>query len=109
MVTRDDSWELTLAVTGDPELATDAFFLSHIVGMINALREERDHLVNQLKAADEHVEVMATKRAYALEASPWLRQDVHTLRRLLALHVPTWQQELEETRRRQAEGVDSGD
>jgi hypothetical protein len=108
MVTRDDSWELTLAVTGDPELATDTLFLSHIVGAINALREERDHLINQLKAADEHVEVMAGKYAFKT-AMPWLRHDFETLRRLLALHTPAWRQELEKTRRGLAESGDDRD
>ena len=103
MVTRDDSWELTLAVTGDPELATDEFFTSHIVGMINALREERDHLRNQLAASRDHVEVIAAKRAYAV--NPWLHSDIATLRRLLAEHIPTWQQELAATRQR----LDQGD
>ncbi len=84
MVTRDDSWELTLAVTGDPKLATDELFASHIVGMINALREERDHLVNQLAAAREHVDVMSCKRQYSHVADSWLRNDLGTLRRLLA-------------------------
>jgi hypothetical protein len=100
-VTGDDCWELTLAVTGDSSSATDTLFLSGVVAMINALREERDHLVNQLTAAQEHVEVIAGKRAYAV--NPWLHQDIQTLRRLLALHVPTWREELEETRRRLAE------
>ena len=101
MVTRDDSWELTLAVTGDPELATDTLFTGHIVSMIEGLREERDHLVNQLKAAEQQVELIAAKRAYAV--NPWLHQDIQTLRRLLARVLPTWQQELEEARRRLAE------
>jgi hypothetical protein len=98
-VTGDDCWELTCAVTGDPEQATDRLFTSGVVAMINALREERDHLVNQLKAAEKHVEVMAAKKSYA--ASPWLHQDIQTLRRLLALRLPGL---LEELRRLRSEG-----
>jgi hypothetical protein len=103
-MTGDDCWDLTCAITGDPELATNTLFTSGVVAMINALREERDHLVNQLKAAEQHVEVVAAKRAYTV--SPWLQQDIQTLRRLLAMHVPAWRQELEETRRRLTEGSD---
>lgn len=84
MVTRDDSWELTLAITGDPDQATDQLFASHIVAMINTLREERDHLRNQLEAAREHADVMTFKRQYSLTLDSWLRNDLGTLRRLLA-------------------------
>lgn len=95
MVTRDDSYELTLAVTGDEKQATDAYFTSHIVGMINALREERDHLLNQLAAAREQVNVIAAKRAYTV--NPWLHSDVATLQRILAEHTPEWRRRLGES------------
>lgn len=102
MVTRDDSWELTLAITGDPDQATDQLFASHIVAMINALREERDHLLNQLAAAREHVEVIVAKRAYTV--NPWIHNDVATLQRLLAEHVPTWREEIAKSEQREVEG-----
>lgn len=86
MVTRDDSWDLTNAITGDPTQATEEYFTNHIVAMINALREERDHLLNQLAAAREHVDIIAAKRAYTV--NPWLHSDVATLRRILAEHIP---------------------
>lgn len=94
MVTRDDAWELTHAITGGKR-ATEDVYLSDIVGMIKDLREDRDHLLNQLAAALQQLDVMAGKRAYA--TSPWLRNDVETLRRILALYVPTWLEGNEET------------
>lgn len=81
MVSRDDCWELTCAITGDPTQATDELFTEHIVGMIDALREERDHLLNQLAAAQAHVDVIVAKRAYVV--TPWIHHDVQELQRLL--------------------------
>ena len=93
-MTGDDCWELTCAVTGDPTKATDKLFTPGVVALINALREERDHLLNQLAAAERHVEVIAGKRAYAV--NPWIHHDIQTLQRLLASHTPAWRRDLEE-------------
>lgn len=83
-MTGDDCWNLTCAITGDTEKATDQLFTSGVVAMINVLREERDHLVNQLAAAREHADVMSHKRQYSHVTDSWLRNDLGKLRRLLA-------------------------
>jgi len=92
MVDRNDSWELTRAITGDDKFATENYFTEHIVGMINALREENEHIRSQLDAAMKHVEVMRTKRAYQRDG--WLRIDLETLDRLLATNMPTFMDEI---------------
>lgn len=96
MVDRHDSWELTLAITGDVNQATDAYFTEHIVAMINELREDRDHALNQLKAARAHIDVIERKRAYPDKA--WNSNDVATLQRILADHLPTPLEELRRAR-----------
>lgn len=94
-MTGEDAWALVAAIMGttDHGIDADELYRSGVVAMIDALREERDHLVNQLAAAEKHVEVMATRKNYV--ASPWLHHDVQTLRRLLAAHLPTPLEELQ--------------
>lgn len=79
-MTGDDCWDLTCAITGDPSRASDQLFTSGVVAMINELREERDHLLNQLAAVSEQLAIVVAKRSYAV--NPWLHADVQTLQRL---------------------------
>lgn len=85
-MTGDDAWELVVAITGTTEhgVDTDELYRSDVVMLIDKLREERDHLRNQLEAAREHANVMTFKRQYSLTLDSWLRNDLGTLRRLLA-------------------------
>lgn len=79
-------WELLLAITGTTEhgIDPDELYRSNVVDLIEKLRDERDHLRNQLEAAREHANVMTHKRQYSLTLDSWLRNDLGTLRRLLA-------------------------
>lgn len=84
----EDVWAILVALTGDVDLASkfdaDSMYRSDVVDLIERLREERDHLRNQLEAAREHANVMSHKRQYSLTLDSWLRNDLGTLRRLLA-------------------------
>jgi hypothetical protein len=84
----DDAFAFLVALTGDVDLASkfdaDNMHRSDVVDLIEKLREERDHLRNQLEAAREHANVMSRKRQYSLTLDSWLRNDLGTLRRLLA-------------------------
>lgn len=93
-MTGDDAWALVSAILGTTEHSVDAdeLHLGDIVMMIGRLREEQEHLRNQLAAARAQVQVITAKRAYGV--NPWLRNDMQTLQRLLAEHLPTWQDEL---------------
>jgi len=91
-MTGDDAYTLLVALLGDGDDLNEfvrSFDYEYataqdIAGLVKTLREERDHLRNQLAAASEHTEVMLGK--YAANALPWLRNDIQTLRRLLAEH-----------------------
>ena len=87
-MTGDDVFAFLIALTGDVDLASkfdaDNMHRSDVVDLIEKLREERDHLRNQLEAAREHANVMTHKRQYSLTLDSWLRNDLGTLRRLLA-------------------------
>jgi len=91
-MTGDDAYTLLVALLGDGDDLNEfvrSFDYEYataqdIAGLVKTLREERDHLRNQLAAASEHTEVMSGK--YAANALPWLRNDIQTLRRLLAEH-----------------------
>lgn len=87
-MTGDDIWEILLAITGDMDEASkfdaDSMYRSDVVELIAKLREERDHLRNQLEAAQQHADVMTFKRQYSQLIDSWLRNDLGTLRRLLA-------------------------
>lgn len=87
-MTGDDAFAFLVALAGDVELASkfdaDNMYRVDIVDLIEKLREERDHLRNQLEAAREHANVMTFKRQYSLTLDAWLRNDLGTLRRLLA-------------------------
>lgn len=94
-MTGDDAYEFLVAIYGDEDFSDkhdpDDLWRSDVVALIVKLREERDHLRNQLTAASEHVELMRGKRAYLRDG--WLREDLSTLDRLLALRLETPQEE----------------
>lgn len=100
-MTGDDAYTILVAYVGGDEdgflgkFDVDSASASDIAGLVKKLREENEHLRNQLNAASERVGVMRTKRGYAREAA-WLRADLETLERLVALELPS---PLEELRR----------
>ena len=94
MMLGDDVWALLVAITGDADVVVrnfdpDNMYRADVVDLIEKLREERDHLRNQLAAAREQLDVMTSKRAYLIPVvgghviDPWLVNDLSTLRRLL--------------------------
>jgi hypothetical protein len=104
-VTGDDAYTILAAYVGGDEdgflsaFDVDSASASDIAGLVAKLREENEHLRNQLNAASERVEVMRTKRGYAREAA-WLRADLETLERLVALELPSPLEELRRLRER---------
>lgn len=87
-MTGDDAYVLLTALLGDGD-DLDEFVRSFdyeyataqdIAGLVKTLREERDHLRNQLAAVRERLDIVAAKRVYSV--NPWIHADVQTLQRL---------------------------
>lgn len=91
-MTGDEAYVLLVALLDDGDdlnqfvrsFDVDEATAPDVAALIKTLREERNHLRNQLAAAREQVEIIAAKRAYGV--NPWLHPDIQTLRRLLAEH-----------------------
>ena len=101
-MTGDDAFTILCALAGDDSdefvnlFDVDFATAGDLAGLIKTQREENEHLRSQLRAASEHVELMRNKRAYLRDG--WLREDLATLDRLLALVLAG---PLEELRRMQ--------
>lgn len=87
-MTGDDAYVLLTALLGDGD-DLDEFVRSFdyeyataqdIAGLVKTLREERDHLRNQLAAVRERLDIVAAKRAYTV--NHWIHADVQTLQHL---------------------------
>lgn len=50
-MTEDDVWHVTYRLTGDADLAESDVPCDEVLDRIDALREDRDHLLGQLRAA----------------------------------------------------------
>ena len=108
-MTGDDAFTILCAIAGDDSeefvrlFDIDFATAGDLAALITTQREENEHLRSQLAAATAHVELMRHKRAYLRDG--WLREDLATLDRLLALVLAG---PLEELRRMRAQlGHDS--
>lgn len=103
-MTGDDAYTILVAYVGGDEdgfvreFDVDSASASDIAGLVKKLREENEHLRNQLTASAAHVELMSSKRRYARDA--WLRADLETLERLVALTLPSPLEELRKMQER---------
>lgn len=92
-MTGDDAYQILCALAGDDSdefvrlFDYDFATAGDLAALIKKQREENEHLRNQLAASSAHVELMRNKRAYLRDG--WLREDLATLDRLLALTTPT--------------------
>lgn len=90
-MTGDDAYMILCALAGDDSeefvrlFDVDFATAGDLAGLIKTQREENEHLRSQLAAASAHVELMRNKRAYLRDG--WLREDLATLDRLVALEL----------------------
>jgi hypothetical protein len=103
-MTGDDAYTILVAYVGGDEdgflgeFDVDSASASDIAGLVKKLREENEHLRSQLTAASAQVELLRSKRG--LPTSAALRTHLDTLKRLLALELPTPLEELRRMRER---------
>lgn len=104
-MTGDDAYTILCALAGDNSeefvrlFDIDYATAGDLAALVTTQRKENEHLRSQLRAASEHVELMRHKRAYLRDG--WLREDLATLERLLALVLAGPLEELRKMRERE--------